>query len=198
MILATHTHPTLVLPLLFLYSLPLLHFYRCVAFLPEGGPRVQEWGRAGCMFAPRPHFACSAMEQRLGWAPAWKHGLLGNTWLLLPSSCVFISIDPKYFSLMKPEWLFLWEWCAMSMHPSVYHPHRVIWASEDLYFRDAPRACSACVQHLALEQVKNLSALCKHSLVSCPFLFILWCQASSVTFTSCGSFGMSCIFEVLC
>lgn len=134
MILATHTHPSLGLALLFLCSLPLLHFYRCLAFLPEGGPRVQEWGRAGCMLAAGSAFACSGMEQRLGWALAWPPGLLGNACLLLASSCGFISIDPKYFSLMKTEWLLLWEWCAMSVPPSVYHPHKVIWASEDLCF----------------------------------------------------------------
>lgn len=68
MILATHTPPTLVLPLLFLYSLPLLRFCRCLAFLPEGGPRVQEWGGTGCTPAPGCAFACSDTEQRLGWA----------------------------------------------------------------------------------------------------------------------------------
>lgn len=133
MILATHSPPTLALPLLFLYSLPLLIsrdvwlFYQRVA----QGYRNEEGQAHAC---PGSAFACSDMEQRLGWALAWWPGLLGNCCLLLPSSCGFISTEPKYFSLMKTERLLLWEWCAVWVPPSVHRPPKVIWASGNLCF----------------------------------------------------------------
>lgn len=101
MILATHSPPTWVLPLLFLYSLPRLHFCRWLAVLPEGGPRVQGWGRTGCSPA-------LALPLPAGtWSRGWAELCLGHLASLgALDFCGFILVEPKNFSLMKIEWLF--------------------------------------------------------------------------------------------
>lgn len=112
----------------------LFWFLEMSGFSTRGWPKGVGMRRDRLMPAPGSVFACSDMEQRLGWALAWRPGLLGSCWLLLPSSCGFISTEPKYFSLMKTERLLLWEWCAVWVPPSVHHPPKVIWASGNLCF----------------------------------------------------------------
>lgn len=145
MILATHSPPTLVLPLLFLYSLP-FWFLEMSGFSTRGWPKGTGMRRDRLTPAPGSAFACSDMEQRLGWALAWWPGLLGKLLTSVAHLLWFHLHRAKVFQLDE-VWKAFAVGMACSVSASQYAPSTQsdlsIW--EFVFHRDAPRACSACV-----------------------------------------------------